>query len=145
MSLRTARTYLKTGGRLVQKKEWKYRQTRKDDFEEVMPQIENMLRINPGLQAQTLMQWLIDQHPDSFDWRQKRTLERRISKWRALKGPDKEVIFAQRHIPGKQSQSDWTHCAELNEIVGGHCLDAMLVNTACWKIFHICSHYDCRL
>ena len=60
MSLRTARKYLKADGQMGQAKEWKYRQTHKDIFADVFPEIEGMLTLNPGLQAQTLMQWLID-------------------------------------------------------------------------------------
>jgi len=126
MSLRTARTYLKVGGQMVNEKEWKYRQTHKDVFAEVVPQIEGMLKINPGLQAQTVMQWLIDQYPEQFNWSHRRTLERRVSKWRAQKGPDLEVMFPQIHIPGKQSQSDWTHCTELEVKVDGQPFPHML-------------------
>lgn len=126
MSLRTARNYLKDGGEKGQAKEWKYRQTHKDVFAGVMPEIEGMLTINPGLQSQTLMQWLIDQYPEQFNWSQKRTLERRMSKWRALRGPDKEVMFAQEHIAGRQSQSDWTHCTELKVMVDGQPFPHML-------------------
>ncbi len=126
MSLRTARKYLKAGEQMGQVKEWKYRQTHKDLFAGVLPEIESMLTINPGLQAQTLMQWLIDQYPEQFNWSHRRTLERRISKWRALKGPDREVMFPQEHIPGKQSQSDWTHCTELGVMVDGQPFAHML-------------------
>ena len=109
-----------------QAKEWKYRQTHKDIFADVFPEIEGMLTLNPGLQAQTLMQWLIDQYPEQFNWSHRRTLERRISRWRALKGPDQEVMFPQIHIPGKQSQSDWTHCTELEVMVDGQPFPHML-------------------
>jgi hypothetical protein len=126
MSLRTARNYLKVGGAMENGKEWTYRQTHKDLFADVMPEIEGMLAINPGLQAQTLMQWLIDQYPEKFNWSHRRTLERRVSKWRALKGPDLEVMFPQNHIPGKQSQSDWTHCTELEVKVDGQLFPHML-------------------
>jgi hypothetical protein len=126
MSLRTARKYLNVGEQMGQAKEWKYRQTHKDVFAGVLPEIEGMLTINPGLQAQTLMQWLIDQYPEQFNWSQRRTLERRISKWRALKGPDQEVMFPQIHIPGRQSQSDWTHCTELEVMVDGQAFPHML-------------------
>lgn len=126
MSLRTARNYLKADEQLGSVKEWKYRRTHKDVFEGVMPEIEGMLGINAGLQAQTLMQWLIDQYPEQFNWSQRRTLERRISKWRALKGPDKEVMFAQEHIAGRQSQSDWTHCTELGVMIDGQPFPHML-------------------
>jgi len=126
MSLRTARNYIKAGGRESERKEWKWRQTHKDAFAEVWPKLEEMVEIEPGLQSQTLMQWLIDQYPEQFNWRHLRTLQRRIRKWRALKGPDQEVMFQQRHIPGKQSQSDWTHCNELNVKIDGQPFPHML-------------------
>src|SRR5271154_4492564 len=126
MSLRTARNYMKAGGRESERKEWKWRQTHKDAFAEVWPKLEEMVEIEPGLQSQTLMQWLIDQYPEQFNWRHLRTLQRRIRKWRALKGPDQEVMFQQRHIPGKQSQSDWTHCNELNVKIDGQPFPHML-------------------
>jgi hypothetical protein len=120
VSLRTARNYIKTGGKMAEAKEWKWRQTHKDVFADVWPQIEMMLTTNPGLQSQTLMQWVIDQFPEQFKWSHLRTLQRRISKWRGLKGPDLEVMFPQIHIAGKQSQSDWTHCDSLKVSIDGH-------------------------
>jgi hypothetical protein len=126
MSLRTARRYLKSGGQMGEKKEWVWRQTHKDVFVDVWPDIEEMLRKEPGLQGQTLMQWLVDLDNDKYCWTQLRTLQRRIRKWRALKGPDQEIIFPQRHIPGKQSQSDWTHCNELGVTIGGQPFEHML-------------------
>lgn len=126
MSLRSARKYIGTGGQMAEAKEWKWRQTHQDVFSEVWPQVETMLSIEPGLQSQTLMQWLIDRHPEQFDWRHLRTLQRRIRKWRALKGPEQEVMFPQQHIPGKQSQSDWTHCNELDVTIDGQPFPHML-------------------
>lgn len=126
MSLRTARRYMRSGGQMIEKKEWKWRQTHKDVFADIWPDIEDMLRNEPGLQGQTLMQWLIDLDADKYCWGQLRTLQRRIRKWRALKGPDQEVIFPQIHIPGRQSQSDWTHCNELGVTIGGQPFKHML-------------------
>ena len=124
MSLRTARNYLREGGEM---KEWKWRQTHKDEFAEVWPDIEGLLRTEPGLQGQTIMEWLIDNdQKDKFNWGQLRTLQRRIRKWRALNGPDHEVMFPQRHIPGRQSQSDWTHCNTLGVTIDGRPFEHML-------------------
>lgn len=110
-----------------EKKEWKYRQTHPDAFEGVWDLVEEMLEINPGLQSQTIMQYLIDEYPEmEFKWGQLRTLQRRIRRWRALKGPDQDVKFPQRHIPGMQSQSDWTHCNELGVIIDGQLFEHML-------------------
>lgn len=114
MSLRSARNYIKTGGPQLTSKEWKWRQTHPDAFATVWEVVEEMLRREPGLQARTILQWLIDTYPDQkFAWKQLRTLQRRIRRWRALSGPDKEVMFAQNLQPGKQSQSDWTNCNDL--------------------------------
>jgi hypothetical protein len=38
----------------------------------------------------------------------RRTLERRIDKWRALYGPSRDVIFRQEHPPGRMGLSDFT-------------------------------------
>lgn len=125
MSLETAKKYLKNGGRMAEKKPRDY-QTRGDVFSEVWSEVESMLEIDPGLQSQTLMQWLIDQGEEKYNWSHLRTLQRRIRKWRALKGPDREVMFPQQHVPGRQSQSDWTHCNELGVKIGGQPFPHML-------------------
>lgn len=126
MAVRTARDYIKRGGQVKEKKEWKWRQTRKDGFADIWMNVEEMLSVDPGLQSQTVMQWLIDLDAEKYRWNQLRTLQRRISKWRALKGPDLEVMFPQKHIPGKQSQSDWTHCDKLGVKIDGQPFAHML-------------------
>lgn len=143
MSLRTARNYLKGGGAMASyKKPWKWRQTHKDVFGMVWDVVEEMLEIDSGLQSQTLMQWLIDTYPEqNFTWKLLRTLQRRIRRWRGLKGPDQDVKFPQRHIPGKQSQSDWTHCNELNVKIDGqpypHMLFHFMLPYSRWETAHI--------
>jgi hypothetical protein len=125
MALETAKTYLRTGGKMSEKKQRDYL-TRKDLFADVWSDLEGMLEVEPGLQSQTLMQWLIDQDEQKYGWEQLRTLQRRMRRWKALKGPDLEVIFPQRHIPGKQSQSDWTHCTELGVKIDGQLFEHTL-------------------
>jgi transposase len=141
MSIRTARRYLKGGGQMAERPEWKWRQTHQDIFAEVWPGIEAMLRTDPGLQAQTLMQWLLDEHGDKYNWGQLRTLQRRMQRWRAVNGPDKEVMFKQQPVPGKQSQSDWTHCDSLNVTIAGHPFPHMLFHFMLvysrWETAHI--------
>jgi len=103
------------------KNSWK----RTDVFDGVWTELETMLSIDPGLQAKTLMQMLIDRD-EKFEWGHMRTLHRRVRDWRALKGPDVDVKFRQLHQPGKQSQSDWTHCTELNVTIDGQPFPHML-------------------
>lgn len=127
MSLRAARKFLKAGPMIGEKKQWIWRQTHRDVFETVWDVVEEMLEIDAGLQSQTIMQWLLDTYPEqNLNWSQLRTLQRRIRKWRALKGPDQDIKFPQKHIPGKQSQSDWTHCNELEVIIDGQPFPHML-------------------
>jgi len=56
----------------------------------------------------------------------RRTLERRIRAWRALNGPDKDVIFRQEHPPGRLGLSDFTDLRELGVTIAGEPLDHRL-------------------
>src|ERR1700721_4874205 len=103
MSLRTARTYLKIGGKMTTEKS-KNSEKRTDIFDGVWSEIEAMLSADPGLQAKTLMEWLIDRD-EIFNYTHLRTLQRRVLEWRVVKGPGNDIMFRQLHEPGKQSQS----------------------------------------
>ena len=126
---------------MADRPEWKWRQTHKDVFMEEWPKLEAMLRTDAGLQAQTLMQWLITEHGEKYNWGQLRTLQRRLQQWRALKGPDKEVTFRQQLVPGKQSQSDWTHCDALKVTIKGRAFPHMLFHFMLvysrWETAHV--------
>src|SRR5450755_1183458 len=49
----------------------------------------------------------------------RRTLERRIRTWRALVGPEQDVIFRQEHEPGRLGLSDFTDTSVLGVTVAG--------------------------
>ena len=49
----------------------------------------------------------------------RRTLERRIRAWRAVNGPDREVMFRQEHPPGRMGLSDFTDMADLGVSIAG--------------------------
>jgi len=49
----------------------------------------------------------------------RRTLERRIASWRALNGPNRDVIFRQEHPPGRMGLSDFTAMCELGITIAG--------------------------
>ncbi len=100
--------------------------TREDPFEEVWPVIKSKLVDAPELEAKTLFEWLQTERPSQFDEGQLRTLQRRVRDWRAIEGPDKEVYFAQRHVPGDAMQTDFTWCHELNITIGGQPFEHML-------------------
>lgn len=64
-------------------------------------------------------------HPD-LNPNIRRTLERRINAWRALNGPEQDVIFRQEHEPGRLSLSDFTDTKALSITIAGEALDHRL-------------------
>jgi len=119
---------------------WK---TRQDAFAEVWLELKQMLERDQGLEAQTLMDWLVESYPDKFQPNQVRTLRRRIHDWRVLEGPERrEVMFAQNIQPGESSQSDYTHCTELGITLAGepfaHLLFHFMLPYSRWEFVSIC-------
>jgi hypothetical protein len=83
---------------------------------DLLPLLEN----DAALQAITLLRHLQGLHPLAFpDDRIRRTLERRIRQWRALNGPERDIIFRQTPEPGYMAQSDFTHAEELGVTIAG--------------------------
>lgn len=93
------------------KRRWK---TRPDPFEEVWQrELVPLLESSPKLEARTLLEELQKRYPDQYPENQLRTLQRRVRQWKAVSGPEKEVIFRQKNPPGWQSISDFTNADEL--------------------------------
>ena len=83
---------------------------------DLLPLLEN----DSALQAVTLLRHLQGLHPLAFpDDRIRRTLERRVRQWRALSGPERDIIFRQTPEPGYMAQSDFTHADELQVMIAG--------------------------
>src|SRR6266487_276931 len=119
MSERTARKYEHAGklpSELKRPHDWK---TRTDPFEQDWPWVVEQLERDPALQASTLFALLCEKHPGRYRPTQDRTLRRHIARWRALYGPEQEVIFEQQHIPGERAQSDFTHMEDLDVTIEG--------------------------
>ncbi len=142
MDPKTARKYLRARrlpSEMQQKHTWR---TRPDPFTEVWDEIEERLRIEPGLQAKTLFEYLQQREPGRFSEGQVRTLQRRIKNWRALEGPPREVFFAQDHYPGELCQSDFTHCRELEITISGqafpHLIYHFVLSYSNWETGTIC-------
>jgi hypothetical protein len=53
-------------------------------------------------------------------------MERRIARWRALNGPDRDVIFRQEHPPGRIGLSDFTDMGALGITIAGERFDHRL-------------------
>lgn len=115
---KTARKYLTNDNSLEDVvHNWK---TRKDPFEDIWSEIEEMLSLQPRLEAKTIFAYLIDKYPGKFQEGQLRSLQRKVKKWKGLNGEPKEVFFAQIHKPGDLGSSDFTHMDELKVTVQGH-------------------------
>ena len=96
------------------KKTHHYWRTRSDPLKGVWEEeIVKLLEKNPKLEAKTLLEYLQEQYDGQYSDRILRTLQRRVQKWKALHGPEKEVIFRQEIPPGFQGISDFTNANEL--------------------------------
>jgi hypothetical protein len=84
-----------------------------------------MLQAAPGLRAVAIFEEMTRRHPD-LDPGVRRTIERRIRAWRAINGPEQEVIFRQVHEPGRMGLSDFTDMADLAVTIAGQPLDHRL-------------------
>ncbi len=82
--------------------------------DEIVP----ILEASPGLRAVAVFEEIRRRHPE-LNPGIRRTLERRVRAWRALHGPEKEIIFRQVHPPGRLGLSDFTDMAKLGVTVAG--------------------------
>ena len=78
-----------------------------------------ILEASPLIRPVGVFEELMLRHPDLAPG-VRRTLERRIRVWRAEHGPEKDVIFRQKHEPGRQGLSDFTRMGPLGVTVAGH-------------------------
>jgi len=142
MDRKTARKYVKAGAlpsQMGKRRDWR---TRLDPFEDVWPGLAQQLVDTPELEAKTLFEQLQEQYPERFDEGQLRTLQRKIKRWRAELGPDKQAVLAQRHHPGEAAQSDFTDAAELRVTVSGqplaHMLYVLVLPFSDWQWATVC-------
>ena len=77
-----------------------------------------MLAAMPALRPVTVLHEMQRRHPEFSD-DLRRTLERRMRVWQALHGPEREVIFRQEPVPGRQGLSDFTDATGLGVTIAG--------------------------
>jgi transposase len=119
MDRKTARRYVAAGKLPSEMREPRWWRTRQDPFAEDWPAVAEMLGTMPGLEAQTVLELLEAKEPGRYNETHLRTLQRRIRRWRAEHGPDREVWFTQAHRPGEAAQTDFTTTAELGVTIAG--------------------------
>src|SRR5262245_64910693 len=122
--------------------------TRPDPFADVWPLLDELLRLNPGLEAKTLFTDLQRRFPGRFADGQLRTLQRHVRQWRAQYGPPKEVFFAQVHHPGRLSASDFTYCTDLHVTLAGlpfdHLIYHFVLTYSNWETCTVCFSECCE-
>lgn len=109
-----------------QKKRRRHWRTRADPLEQFWPRVEELLQIE-GIIAVTIFETLQDEFgEEAVPDKVRRTLERRIARWRALNGAEKEIFFPQHHEIGRQGLSDFTVCDGLRVTIAGDPFDHRL-------------------
>jgi hypothetical protein len=141
MDRKTARKY-RDGGSLPSQRTERTWRTRVDPFADVWNEVETLLERESGWEAKTLFEELQRRYPGRFAEGQLRTLQRRIKQWLATRGPDKEVFFAQEHLPGQLGASDFTHMTDLGVTIGGqlfeHLVYHFVLTSSNWEHATIC-------
>ena len=89
--------------------------------EEIVPVLEQ----TPGIRAVALFGELMRRHPELGPG-VRRTLERRVRQWRAVHGPEQEIVFRQTHPPGQLGLSDFTDASGLGVRIAGARLKHLL-------------------
>jgi len=142
MDAKTARKYLRQSELPSESKQDRSWRTRADPFVGVWDEIREEIAANPGLEAKTIFEALQRKHPGDFADGQLRTLQRRLKHWRAMEGPQREVFFAQQHVPGRLGQSDFTHMNELGITIGRqsfpHLLYHFVLPYSNWEAVSLC-------
>ena len=100
--------------------------TRTDPLAAVWPELAALLQTEPSLLAKTLWDWLQQTYPGQYAASVRRTLERRVRRWKAQHGPAKEVFFAQEHPPGRLAASDFTWMNEVQVTIQGVAFDHLV-------------------
>lgn len=130
MDRKTARKYAAAGklpSELKQERTWR---TRTDPFVEDWDEAVQLLRDVPGLDAKTVFAELCRRHPGRHEEGELRTFQRRVKRWRALEGPEKQVFFPQAHRPGEALQTDFTQADVLGVTIGGEAFPHKLCMSA---------------
>ncbi|CAG0930345.1 hypothetical protein PLCT1_01350 [Planctomycetaceae bacterium] len=88
---------------------------------EVVP----ILQAAPGIRVIGVLDELRRRHAE-LNPNVRRTLERRIQAWRAVHGPQQDIIFRQEQAPGRLGLSDFTDTSALGVSIGGDPLEHRL-------------------
>ena len=126
MNRKTGSKYIKVGKLPSELKPSRTWRTRSNPFEEHWSVIELRLKDAPELEAKTIFDYLVEKYPHQYKPGQLRTLQRRITEWKAREGPEQELFFPQEHLPGEAMQTDFTWATKLGITISGDPFPHML-------------------
>ena len=108
MTRKTGSKYLKLGKSPEELRKPHTWSTRKDPFTDVADEISKLLEDAPELEPLTIFTHIQEKYPGKYADGQLRTLERRVKKWKMMKGKSQIVSISQTHEPGRLMELDWT-------------------------------------
>lgn len=117
-SRKTVAKYEKGGEYPSERKRPRRYRTRQDEFAEDWPEIEELLRGSPELEAKALFEWLSEKKEGKYSQGQLRTFQRRVERWRGLNQPQVATLDQVR-MAGEIMQVDGTWLSELEITIGG--------------------------
>jgi hypothetical protein len=127
-SRKTVQKYEQLGQLPSELQEPRSYRTRPDPFETDWPEIEAKLKAAPELEAKVLFEWLCERDGAQYQEGQLRTLQRRVSNWRALHS-NPTLTLDQTHRPGEVLQSDGTCMNELKVTIQGQPFEHILFHS----------------
>jgi len=127
-SRKTVHKYEQLGQLPSELKDSRRYRTRPDPFEKDWAEVEAKLAVAPELEAKAVFEWLCERDGSRYQEGQLRTLQRRISNWRALNG-NPTLTLDQIHPPGEVLQSDGTCMNELEVTIQGEPFEHILFHS----------------
>ena len=76
--------------------------------------------------AITVLEKLQADYPGIYPDKLLRTLQRKMKKWKVMKGPSKAVMFSQEHYPGRLGLSDFTLLKNITITISGESFEHLL-------------------
>ena len=127
-SRKTVQKYEQLGQLPSDLKESRGYRTRPDPFEKDWAEVEAKLAVAPELEAKAIFEWLCERNGTPYQEGQLRTLQRRVSNWRALHS-NPTLTLDQIHYPGEVLQSDGTCMNELEVTLQGEPFEHILFHS----------------
>ena len=127
-SRKTVQKYEQLGQLPSEMKDARGYRTRPDPFEKDWAEVEAKLAVAPELEAKAIFEWLCERDGAQYTEGQLRTLQRRISNWRALNS-NPTLTLDQIPHPGEVLQSDGTCMNDLDVTLQGEPFDHILFHS----------------